>query len=159
VPTAETLSHQLVALAKRLKLSPDRVRLKPFAGRAYKFYLLLPRKRRGRDVFTERDTAYLTQHLNALFGGLTTNDVTKSPVIGLYEVQAVADRIGTDIDLHRSFTVYTKPTVACRNYFIELDEFLRAYLLKTRGIQEELLMIEMSTVEILNYQLRRTRLR
>lgn len=122
--------------------------LEPFAGPAYKFYLLLPRYRKGREVFSAVDAQRLFRLLIMDFGGCSTTDEKKAPIIGGWQMRE-AEQTKPAIDLHRRCTVYTKPTNDSKTYFRCLEANLRKHLLATKGQEEEQIMIELSEVEII----------
>jgi hypothetical protein len=123
-------------------------RLEPFEGRAFRFYLLLPRYRQEQEVFSAMDALDLAQIFTLDFGGCTRNDVERSPVIGTWELREPGAE-GIAIDLHVEFFVYTKPTQRCLNYFTQLELNLREHLWQVKGIREEQILIERIDVEII----------
>jgi hypothetical protein len=124
-------------------------RLEPFEGLAFRFHILLPRYRQSREeVFSADDTELLVFLLTSDFGGGTISDVEKSPVTGFYEMRELKEQT-LAVDVHTEFTVYTKPTQRCRDYFAQLELNLREHLWQTRGIREEQILIERIEVEIM----------
>jgi hypothetical protein len=127
-------------------------RLEPFQGRAFRFHLLLPRYRQsGEEVFSADDTQLVVRLLTLDFGGCTTSDVEKAPIIGLYEMRELGEP-ALAIDIHTEFMVYTQPTRHCRDYFAQLELNLREHLWQAKAIREEQILIERMEVEIIRGQ-------
>ncbi len=133
------------------RIAAQDARLEPFEGPTFRFYVLLPRFRHEQEVFSEGDALELLELFTHDFGGCTTNDVKKSPVIGTWEMRGTRKRT-TAFDIHTEFTVYTKPTQRCRNYFAQLELNLREHLWQVKGIREEQILIERIEVEIIRGQ-------
>jgi hypothetical protein len=133
-------------------------RLEPFQGRAFRYYLLLPRYRQGAEVFTALDAADLFTLLTLDFGGCTRNVVEQAPVVGSWEMREVDQQV-IALDFHAEFTVYTRPTRTCDRYFARLEHHLRQHLWGTRGLHEEQILLERLEVTIIRgaARLRRSR--
>lgn len=129
-------------------ITPEQARLIPFRGRAYRFYLLLPRYRRGKEIYTATDARQLFRLLTEDFGGCTHRRVEQAPTMGSWELQE-GERPKIVVDYHSEFTVYAKPTKRCEIYFEQLETNLRKHLWERKGLREEQIMIERTEVKIL----------